>query len=243
MPLADEALHYNADLRVAAARVEIAAAALKAAGGAPGAGGRPGRPDRRQGDRRARASFPGCSSRPRGSSICGAGCATAAPPPMPSSHRRRPTSARPQQAIVATLAKAWFIAAEAELQRRVVDDMLGGAETLRQPFRRPPARRRRQRARRDAGARQPAGLSRQRPADRLRAGAVAARARGAARPLSGGRDRAAGEPAARWRRRRRPACRRSCSSVGPTSSRPSGASPPRSTASARRARIACRGSR
>ena len=34
LPLAEEALLYNADLRVAAARVEIAAAALKAAGGA-----------------------------------------------------------------------------------------------------------------------------------------------------------------------------------------------------------------
>jgi len=33
-PLADEALTYNADLRIAAARVEVAAAALKAAGGA-----------------------------------------------------------------------------------------------------------------------------------------------------------------------------------------------------------------
>jgi multidrug resistance efflux pump len=33
-PLAEEALAYNADLRIAAARVEIAAAALKAAGGA-----------------------------------------------------------------------------------------------------------------------------------------------------------------------------------------------------------------
>jgi outer membrane protein, multidrug efflux system len=32
-PLAEEALRYNADLRVAAARVEIAAASLKAAGG------------------------------------------------------------------------------------------------------------------------------------------------------------------------------------------------------------------
>ena len=33
-PLAEEALAYNADLRIAAARVEIAAASLKAAGGA-----------------------------------------------------------------------------------------------------------------------------------------------------------------------------------------------------------------
>ena len=55
----------------------------------------------------------------------------------------------------------------------------------------PTAARDRRRSRCRAGAGRPAELSRQRPADRPRAAAIAARARGAARPLSGGRARAA----------------------------------------------------
>jgi outer membrane protein TolC len=49
-PLADEALLYNADLRIAESRVEIAAAALKAAGGAQWPGGElsPGGPAARR---------------------------------------------------------------------------------------------------------------------------------------------------------------------------------------------------
>ena len=127
--LAEEALRYNADLRSAAARVDIASAALKAAGGAllpevnligrtggkaTGASGQLsgllvpasweldlwGRV--RYGEQAADAQFASAQSDERAA----------------------------RQAIVGALAKAWFVAAESVQQRRLVDDMLNSAGRL-----------------------------------------------------------------------------------------------------------------
>jgi outer membrane protein, multidrug efflux system len=129
LPLADEALVYNADLRLAAARVEAAAAALKAAGG-------------------ALAPEVNFAARSGGKAVGASGQLSgllvsasweidlwgrvrygrAAADAQFASAQADERAAR--QAIVAALAKAWFVAAESELQRRVVTDMLRGSETL-----------------------------------------------------------------------------------------------------------------
>ncbi len=129
LPLADEALIYNADLRIAAARVEIAAAALKAAGG-------------------ALVPEVNLAARSGGKAIGSSGQLSgllvsasweldlwgrvrygrqAADAQFASAQADQRAA---EQAIVAALAKAWFVAAESAQQRRVVREMLGSAETL-----------------------------------------------------------------------------------------------------------------
>ncbi|HSC62344.1 MAG TPA: efflux transporter outer membrane subunit [Caldimonas sp.] len=128
-PLAEEALRYNADLRVAAARVEAAAAALKAAGGALSP----------EVNFAARSGGKATGSQGQLSGLLVAASweidlwgrvryGRAAADAQFASAQADERAAR--QAIVAALAKAWFVAAESELQRRVVTDMLGGSETL-----------------------------------------------------------------------------------------------------------------
>ena len=128
-PLAEEALRYNADLRLAAARVEAAAAALKAAGGALAP----------EVNFAARSGGKATGSQGQLSGLLVAASweidlwgrvryGRAAADAQFASARADERAA--QQAIVAALAKAWFVAAESELQRRVVTDMLSGSETL-----------------------------------------------------------------------------------------------------------------
>ena len=129
LPLAEEALLYNADLRIAAARVEVAAAALKAAGG-------------------ALVPEVNLAARSGGKAIGASGQLSgllvsasweldlwgrvrygreAADAQFASAQADQRAA---EQAIVAALAKAWFVAAESAQQRRVVREMLGSAETL-----------------------------------------------------------------------------------------------------------------
>ena len=128
-PLAEEALAYNADLRIAAARVEIAAAALKAAGGAvlP------------EVNLNARTGGKATGSQGQLSGIIvsasweldlwgrvryGRNAADA----QYASAQADQRAAR--QAIVAALAKAWFLAGESMLQKRVITDVLATSETF-----------------------------------------------------------------------------------------------------------------
>jgi len=128
-PLADEVLSYNADLRIAVSRVEIAAAALKAAGG---------------------ALYPEVNLAARtggkaiGSSGQLSGLVVAASWELDVWGRvrygRQAADAQfasaqadqraAQQALVATFAKAWFVAAESVEQRRIITDVVSAAETL-----------------------------------------------------------------------------------------------------------------
>jgi len=129
LPLAEEALRYNADLRVAAARVEIASAALKAAGGALS-------PEVNFAARTGGKAI-GSSGQLSGLLVSASweidlwgrvryGRAAAEGQFASAQADQRAA----EQAIVAALAKAWFIAAESTQQRRLVGQMLGGAETL-----------------------------------------------------------------------------------------------------------------
>ena len=129
LPLADEALAYNADLRLAAARVEAASAALKAAGG-------PLLPEANLAARSGGQAI-GASGQLSGLLVSASWeidlwgrvrYGRAAADAQFASAQADERGAR--QAIVAALAKAWFLAAESELQRRVVTDMLTGSETL-----------------------------------------------------------------------------------------------------------------
>jgi outer membrane protein, multidrug efflux system len=129
IPLADEALKYNADLRIAGARVEVAAAALKAAGGAlypeVGVAARTGgKATGAEGQLSGIIVSASWELDLWGRVRYGRAAADAQFASAQADQRAA------QQAIVATLAKAWFIAAEAELQRHVVNEMLVGAETL-----------------------------------------------------------------------------------------------------------------
>ena len=164
-------------------------------------------------------------------------------PPTPSTLRPRPTSAPREQAIVAALAKAWFLATESALQRRLVSEMLGGAETLVSL----------------AGDRLRVGAGNELDVTQARVNLQSfrdtalqidfalAQSRRALEVLLGRYPAAEIElpvdAAGAAADRRPPACRRSCSSGDPTSSPPSAASPPHSRASARRAPRACRRSR
>jgi NodT family efflux transporter outer membrane factor (OMF) lipoprotein len=128
-PLADEVLRYNADLRIAASRVEVAAAALKAAGGAlyP------------QVDFAARTSGKATGASGQLSGLLVAASweldlwgrvrygRQAADAQFASAQADQRAA---QQALVATLAKAWFVAAESAEQRRVITEVLTAAETL-----------------------------------------------------------------------------------------------------------------
>ena len=121
-----------------------------------------------------------------------------------------------RQSLAATVAKSWFVAIEAGLQRAIAQDALRSSEAL--------LRVAQDRLRVGNGneqavaeARANVGTYRDRlRADRTGARAGAARAGAAARPLSGGGDRRRGAAWRRCRRRCRSACRRSCSSAGPT---------------------------
>jgi outer membrane protein, multidrug efflux system len=128
-PLAEEALYYNADLREAAARIESASASLKAAGGVL-------YPEvnvvgRSSGD------ATGASGQLSGVLVSasweidlwgrvryGKAAADAQYASTQADYRYA------QQSIVATLAKSWFLAAEAAQQKRVVADMVAAAEKL-----------------------------------------------------------------------------------------------------------------
>jgi len=129
LPLAEEALAYNADLRLAAARVEAAMAALKAAGG-------PLLPEVNLAARSGGQAV-GASGQLSGLLVSASWeldlwgrvrYGRAAADAQFASAQADERAAR--QAIVAALAKAWFLAAESELQRRIVTDMLGGSEML-----------------------------------------------------------------------------------------------------------------
>ena len=127
-PLADEALLYNADLRIAESRVAIAAAALKAAGGAQW----------------PEVSFTGRASGKANGSEGLAGLVvsasweldlwgrvrygTAAADAQYASAQADQRAAR--QSIVAALAKAWFLAGENMLQKRLITDVLSASETI-----------------------------------------------------------------------------------------------------------------
>jgi NodT family efflux transporter outer membrane factor (OMF) lipoprotein len=128
-PLAEEALAYNADLRIAAARVEIAAAALKAAGGAvlP------------EVNAAARSGGKATGSQGQLSGIVVAASweldlwgrvryGRAAADAQYASSQADERAAR--QAIVAALAKAWFLASESMLQKRLITDVLQASETF-----------------------------------------------------------------------------------------------------------------
>jgi NodT family efflux transporter outer membrane factor (OMF) lipoprotein len=129
LPLADEMLRYNADLRIAAARVEIAAAALKAAGGAL-------YPEVNLAARSG-GKATGASGQLSGLLVSatweidlwgriryGRAAADAQYASAQADQRAA------QQALVATLAKAWFVAAESGEQKRIITDVLTASETL-----------------------------------------------------------------------------------------------------------------
>ena len=128
-PLAEEALAYNADLRIAAARVEVAAASLKAAGGAllPElnlAARSGGKATGSQGQLSGLVVSASWELDLWGRVRSGRNAADA----QYASAQADERAAR--QAIVAALAKAWFLAAESVLQKRVITDVLMASETF-----------------------------------------------------------------------------------------------------------------
>jgi len=128
-PLADEALTYNADLRIAAARVEVAAAALKAAGGAQWpelnlSGRSGGKATGSQGQLSGLVLSASWELDLWGRVRAGKQAADA----QFASARADELGAR--QAIVASLAKAWFLAGETILQKRLITDVLTASETI-----------------------------------------------------------------------------------------------------------------
>ena len=128
-PLADEALTYNADLRIAAARVEVAAAALKAAGGAQWpelnlSGRSGGKATGSQGQLSGLVLSASWELDLWGRVRAGKQAADA----QFASAQADERAAR--QAIVASLAKAWFLAGETILQKRLITDVLTASETI-----------------------------------------------------------------------------------------------------------------
>ena len=128
-PLADEALLYNADLRIAAARRR------DRRGGAQGgrrramAGGELLRASQRQGER-VRGQLSGLVlSASWELDLWGrVRYGTAAADAQYASAQADQRAAR--QAIVAALAKAWFLAGESMLQKRLITDVLSASETI-----------------------------------------------------------------------------------------------------------------
>lgn len=129
LPLAEEALRYNVDLRAAAARVEGASAALKAAGGTI-------YPEVNLGAKTS-GQATGTSGQLSGLVISaaweidlwgriryGTQAADAQYASTQADYRYA------QQSIVATLAKSWFLAIEAAQQQRLVADMNASAALL-----------------------------------------------------------------------------------------------------------------
>ena len=127
-PLADEALLYNADLRIAESRVEIAAAALKAAGGVQWP----------EVNFSGRASGKASGSQGLSGLVLSASWeldlwgrvryGTAAADAQYASAHADQRAAR--QSIVAALAKAWFLAGESTLQKRLITEVLSASETI-----------------------------------------------------------------------------------------------------------------
>ena len=129
LPLAEEALRYNNDLRLAASRVETASVALKAAGG--------GLYPEVNVVGRTSGKATGASGQLSGVLVSasweidlwgrvryGQQAADAQYASAQADYRAA------QQSIVATLAKGWFLAAEAAQQQRVVTDMVAAAQRL-----------------------------------------------------------------------------------------------------------------
>ena len=128
-PLADEALQYSPDLRLAAARVETASAALKAAGGALApevnlAGRTGGKATGASGQLSGLVVSASWEIDLWGRLRYGRQAADAQYASTQADYRYA------RQSLVATLAKAWFLAAEATQQRRIATDMLAAAERL-----------------------------------------------------------------------------------------------------------------
>ncbi len=128
-PLADEALRYNADLRTAATRVEIASASLKAAGGGlyPSVdviGRTSGKATGSSGQLSGLLISASWELDLWGRVRYGQQAADAQYASAQADYRYA------QQSIVATLAKAWFMAAEAAQQKRLAADMLASADKL-----------------------------------------------------------------------------------------------------------------
>ena len=239
-----EALANNPDLRVAAARVEQAAAL-------------------RQGRRRhalsagqrcwraAAAQLSGDSSGLQGVGIFAnweldlwgrvrAGRAVGA---RRSTTRRALDAEYARQSLAALVAKSWFLATEARLQKANAEEMAAASER-QLGFAQ-------DRLRVGSGDEYDVALARANLAtfrDSVRSLDLAYRQSLRALEALAGRYPGRGARACRRSSRRCPgrcrsACRRSCSSAAPTWSPPSGASPPRSTASRRRRPRACRASR
>ena len=242
--LVQEALAYNPDLQVAAARVEQAAAFVKVAGATlypqvNAAGAR-----RRQDERRLERPAGRRHLRQLGARPVGPRARRARGGARPVRLEPRSTPSTRASRSPRMVAKSWFLATEARLQKAT---RRGDGGRLRAPARLragPPARRPRRRVRRGARAREPRTPS---------ATACTASTSPTSRRCARSRCWPAAIPAAalsvpgaaraRCRRPCRSACPPSCSSAAPTSSPPSGASPRRSTASRKRRPRACRASR
>ena len=239
--LVREAIAYNADLRVAQARVEQAAAYLKSSGATL-------YPQvnilARGGGKMADSSgLSGVGSSRAGSSTCGAACARARRSPSSNTKSAQLDTEYARQSIAALVAKGWFLATEARMQKAQATAMRESSEKL-------------------------VGLAQ----DRLRVGrgdefdvataqANVATLRDTERSLDASYAQAlrglevlrgtlsrrsvgrAGEARAMAGRRPGRVCLRSCWSAGPTSLPRSGASRARSIKSRKRRRRACRGSR
>ena len=152
---------------------------------------------------------------------------------------------RARQSIAALVAKSWFLATEAGLQAELARATIreSRSSSCGSP-RHDRAGRRRQRRGRVRRARVSVGTYRDALREIELAREQALRALETAdRQVSGGRGRGRARSCRASPPPCRPGFRRSCSSAGPTSSPPSGASPPRSTASARPRRRGCRRSR
>ena len=130
--LVAEAMQYNGDLRVAAAR-DRAGGGLRA------------RRRRRSSTRpvdcsraaaarlsaTTRDSRAGCSA-PPGNSTCGAACVTAFAAGRSNTPRRQADFEFARQSLAALVAKSWFLATEAPLQQRMLTEMVDAAEQASQ---------------------------------------------------------------------------------------------------------------
>ena len=78
----------------------------------------------------SQGSSPVWCCRRRGSSTSGVGCATARPAADAQYASAQADQRAARQAIVAALAKAWFLAGESMLQKRLITDVLSASETI-----------------------------------------------------------------------------------------------------------------
>ena len=128
--LVDEALNFNADLQGAALRVERAGGYLKVAGASllPQVSAVRHR-QRRLVQQHQRPERP-VAERLAGDSTSGAASATDRRRRRPMPRRWPPTFAYARQSLAAMVAKSWFLATEAGLQRAIVQDMVRSSESL-----------------------------------------------------------------------------------------------------------------